>query len=144
MSTQITDYRVIIGKNIKIALKRKGESQAWLAEELDMHSSQLNGYIKGKSMPNPDLFAKIADKLDLTVKQLLCREHVSSEDSPGFLAKIAGDDDVEDFSLTDELKAECQSISNYAKTMKQSTSNEKIQSLSNLIYNKAIFVKDNI
>ena len=150
MSEQASDYRVIIGKNIKLVLRQKGKTQSWLADELDMYKSQLNGYIKGKSMPNPELFQKIANTLGLSVEELLCREVVSSADRVESInykmegESLLGDDEIEIFSLENELKAELSSISNYAKTLKQSTSNDKIISLSNLIYNKAIFVKENM
>lgn len=150
MSNQTNDYKQIIGKNIKLALSQKGKTQSWLADELDMYKSQLNGYTKGQSMPNPELFQKIAEMLDLTVQQLLCRSYLVEEegsldaDDIKALNSNYSEDVSEEFSLTNELKAECQSAINYAKTLQQSTNNKKIKSLANLIKNKITFVSENM
>lgn len=65
------NYKEIIGSNIKTALKKKGETQVWLAEKMESYPSHVSKWLSGDSLPKPDKMEDIASVLDTTVKKLL-------------------------------------------------------------------------
>ncbi len=56
---------------IKIVLKERGVKQTWLAEQIGKSYNMLNGYVQNRRQPSiPDL-VKMAEILDIDVRELL-------------------------------------------------------------------------
>ena len=56
---------------IKVILKEQGRSQAWLAEQIDKSYVVVTNYCNNKRQPSIPLLRKIAQVLDVDVRELL-------------------------------------------------------------------------
>lgn len=56
---------------IKEVLEEKGIKQVWLAEKLDKSYNMVNGYVQNRRQPSVEVLYRIAELLDVSVKELL-------------------------------------------------------------------------
>jgi putative transcriptional regulator len=56
---------------IKEVLEQKGIKQIWLAEKLEKSYNMLNSYVQNRRQPSIDDLYRIADILEVDVKELL-------------------------------------------------------------------------
>lgn len=56
---------------IKEVLDEKGVKQTWLAEQLGKSYNMVNAYVQNRQQPRLAVLYKIADILDIDVKDLL-------------------------------------------------------------------------
>jgi transcriptional regulator with XRE-family HTH domain len=56
---------------IKEVLEEKGIKQTWLAEKLGKSYNMVNSYVKNRQQPRLEVLYKIAEILDVDVKELL-------------------------------------------------------------------------
>lgn len=56
---------------IKEVLEEKGIKQKWLAEKLGKSYNMTNSYVQNRSQPSLEILYKIADILEVEVKDLL-------------------------------------------------------------------------
>ena len=56
---------------IKEVLNEKGIKQTWLATKLDKSYNVVNGYVNNARQPSVEVLYKIAELLDVSVKELL-------------------------------------------------------------------------
>ncbi|AZQ45246.1 XRE family transcriptional regulator [Nonlabens ponticola] len=56
---------------IKLVLQEKGVIQTWLAIKLDKSYNMVNSYVANRRQPSVEVLYKIADLLDVSVKDLL-------------------------------------------------------------------------
>jgi transcriptional regulator with XRE-family HTH domain len=56
---------------IKEVLEEKGIKQTWLAEQLGKSFNMTNAYVQNRRQPPMDVLYKIADVLQVSVKDLL-------------------------------------------------------------------------
>jgi len=56
---------------IKEVLEEKGIKQKWLAEQLGKSYNMVNGYVQNRQQPRLEVLYKIAEILDVNVKDLL-------------------------------------------------------------------------
>jgi putative transcriptional regulator len=56
---------------IKEVLEEKGIKQTWLAEKLDKSYNMLNGYVQNRQQPRLEILNKIAEILDVDIKDLI-------------------------------------------------------------------------
>ena len=56
---------------IKEVLEQKGIKQVWLADQLGKSYNIVNGYVQNRSQPSVEILYKIAEILDVDVKELL-------------------------------------------------------------------------
>jgi len=56
---------------IKEVLDEKGIKQIWLAEKLNKSYNMVNGYVKNRRQPSLELLNKMAEILDVDVKELI-------------------------------------------------------------------------
>ena len=56
---------------IKEVLEQKGIKQVWLADQLGKSYNIVNGYVQNRSLPSIEVIYKIADILNVSVKDLL-------------------------------------------------------------------------
>lgn len=56
---------------IKEILDKKGIKQTWLAEQLGKSFNMVNAYVHNRRQPPLDVLYKIADILDVSIKDLL-------------------------------------------------------------------------
>ena len=56
---------------IKEVLEEKGIKQVWLADKLCKSFNTVNGYVQNRSQPSLEVLYKIADILNVQVKELL-------------------------------------------------------------------------
>lgn len=59
------------GNIIKVLLKKRGITQAWLAKELGMSFSVTNAYVCNRKQPNLATIIKVADLLNVSPKDLV-------------------------------------------------------------------------
>ncbi|MAM29447.1 MAG: transcriptional regulator [Flavobacteriaceae bacterium] len=57
---------------IKEVLEQKGIKQIWLAEKLGKSYNMVNSYVQNRRQPSIEDLFKIAEILDVNVKELLC------------------------------------------------------------------------
>lgn len=57
---------------IKEVLEIKGIKQIWLAEQLGKSYNMVNSYVQNRRQPSIEDLYKIADILNVNVKELLC------------------------------------------------------------------------
>ena len=69
--TYIYASLVFIMNRIKVVLEQKGIKQVWLADQLGKSYNIVNGYAQNRSQPSIEILYKIADILDVDVKELL-------------------------------------------------------------------------
>lgn len=56
---------------IKEVLADKGIKQTWLAEKLGKSYNMVNGYVQNRQQPRLEVLMKIANILDIDVKELI-------------------------------------------------------------------------
>jgi putative transcriptional regulator len=56
---------------VKIVLDEKGIKQTWLADKLSKSYNMVNGYVQNRRQPSLDDLVKIADILDVDVRELM-------------------------------------------------------------------------
>lgn len=56
---------------IKEVLEEKGIKQTWLAEKLGKSYNMVNGYVQNRQQPRLEVLAKIAQILDVDIKELI-------------------------------------------------------------------------
>lgn len=56
---------------IKEVLEEKGIKQTWLAEKLDKSYNMVNGYVQNRRQPSLEDLYRIAELLNVDVKELL-------------------------------------------------------------------------
>lgn len=56
---------------IKEVLTEKDVKQTWLAEKLGKSYNMVNGYVQNRRQPRLDVLYKIANILDIDVKELI-------------------------------------------------------------------------
>jgi putative transcriptional regulator len=56
---------------IKEVLEQKGIKQIWLAEQLGKSYNMLHSYAQNKRQPSLEVLVKIAEILDIDVKELI-------------------------------------------------------------------------
>lgn len=56
---------------IKEILDKKGIKQTWLAEQLGKSFNMVNAYVHNRRQPPMEVLYKIADILDVSIKELL-------------------------------------------------------------------------
>ncbi|UZD23470.1 helix-turn-helix transcriptional regulator [Algoriphagus halophytocola] len=56
---------------IKAVLEEKGIKQTWLAEKLEKSYNMVNSYVQNRRQPSLDDLIKIADILDVDVRELM-------------------------------------------------------------------------
>lgn len=56
---------------IKKVLEEKGIKQTWLAEKLGKSYNMVNSYVKNRQQPRLEILYKIAEILEVEVKELL-------------------------------------------------------------------------
>jgi len=56
---------------IKEILEEKGIKQTWLAEKLGKSYNMVNSYVKNRQQPRLEVLYKIAEILEVDVKELL-------------------------------------------------------------------------
>lgn len=56
---------------IKEVIDEKGIKQTWLAEKLGKSFNMVNGYVQNRHQPSLETLYKIADLLQVSVKDLL-------------------------------------------------------------------------
>jgi len=60
---------------IKEVLKEKGITQTWLAQKLGKSYNIVNGYVQNRQQPSLETLYKIAEILDVSVKDLLVEQN---------------------------------------------------------------------
>ena len=56
---------------IKEVLEQKGIKQVWLADQLGKSYNIVNGYVQNRSQPSLDILYKIAEILEIDIKELI-------------------------------------------------------------------------
>lgn len=56
---------------IKEVLEQKGIKQTWLAEKLGKSYNMVNSYVQNRSQPNLEILFRIAEILEVDVKDLI-------------------------------------------------------------------------
>ena len=56
---------------IKIVLEQKGIKQVWLSEQLGKSYNMINSYVQNRRQPSIEVLYKIANILEVDVKDLL-------------------------------------------------------------------------
>ncbi|MDO6809888.1 helix-turn-helix transcriptional regulator [Zobellia galactanivorans] len=56
---------------IKEVLTEKGIKQTWLAEKLGKSYNMVNGYVQNRQQPRLEVLYKIANILDIDIKDLI-------------------------------------------------------------------------
>lgn len=56
---------------IKEVLEEKGIKQTWLAEKLGKSYNMVNSYVQNRSQPSLEILNRIADLLDVDVRELI-------------------------------------------------------------------------
>ncbi len=56
---------------IKEVLEEKGIKQIWLAEKLGKSYNMVNAYVQNRQQPRLEILFKIAEILDISVKDLI-------------------------------------------------------------------------
>jgi putative transcriptional regulator len=63
--------KTIVMNRIKEVLAEKGVKQKWLAEQLGKSYNMVNSYVQNRQQPRLEILYKIAEILDVDVKDLL-------------------------------------------------------------------------
>ena len=56
---------------IKEVLEEKGIKQTWLAEKLGKSYNMVNGYVQNRQQPRLEVLSKIAEIIDVDIKDLI-------------------------------------------------------------------------
>lgn len=67
----IKSYQTVKLNRIKAVLLEKGISQTWLAKQLDKSFSMVNAYACNRIQPNLDTLQRIAEILQVDLKDLI-------------------------------------------------------------------------
>lgn len=62
-------------KRLRYIRDRKGFSQKFVAEKLEIKSNTLSGYESGRRVPDPEMLSKIADIYEVTTDYLIGRSN---------------------------------------------------------------------
>ncbi len=73
--------RVTKFNRIKVLLKRQGRTQAWLAEEIGKSYVVTTNYVNNKHQPSIPVLYKIAEAMDVDVRELLHSSKKKEENS---------------------------------------------------------------
>jgi ribosome-binding protein aMBF1 (putative translation factor) len=57
--------------HIKAVLEEKGIKQTWLAEKLEKSYNMTNSYVQNRSQPSLEDLSRIANILDIDIKELI-------------------------------------------------------------------------
>jgi len=63
---------------IKEVLESKGIMQKWLAQQIGKSYNMVNSYVQNRRQPSLDVLYRIADILDVDVKDLLISNRVKN------------------------------------------------------------------
>ena len=63
---------------IKVVLDQKGIKQKWLSEKLSKSYNMVNGYVQNRRQPSLEDLTKIAEILDVDIRELLVSTKSSS------------------------------------------------------------------
>ncbi len=64
---------------IKEILETKGIKQTWLSEQLNKSYNMINAYVQNRRQPSLDDLYKIAEILDVDVKELLVSNKTNND-----------------------------------------------------------------
>lgn len=78
----------MLGKNIKVLRKKKGYSQATLAEQLNVVRQTISKWEKGLSVPDAEMLERIASQFEVSVDELL-GNNIQSDYEFSDIAEIA-------------------------------------------------------
>lgn len=62
---------------IKEVLEKQGRSQKWLSQSLSKSYNTVNAYVQNRQQPRLEILLKIADILDVDVKDLIVSNKTS-------------------------------------------------------------------
>ena len=65
---------------IKEVLEQKGIKQIWLAEKLEKSYNMLNSYVQNRRQPSIDDLYRIAEILEVDVKELLVSNNIKNNE----------------------------------------------------------------
>ena len=65
---------------IKEVLELKGIKQIWLAEKLEKSYNMLNSYVQNRRQPSIDDLYRIAEILEVDVKELLVSNNIKNNE----------------------------------------------------------------
>lgn len=65
---------------IKEVLEEKGIKQIWLAEKLEKSYNMLNSYVQNRRQPSIDDLYRIAEILEVDVKELLVSNNIKNNE----------------------------------------------------------------
>lgn len=68
-----------IMNRIKEVLTAKGVKQTWLADQLGKSYNMVNAYVQNRQQPRLEVLYKIAELLNVSVKDLLIEPHSENE-----------------------------------------------------------------
>ena len=60
-----------IGQNLRYLRRRKGLTQDWASNQLDMPRSTLSGYENGIAQPPLDMLVKFSEYFDISIDSLV-------------------------------------------------------------------------
>jgi putative transcriptional regulator len=66
---------------IKKVLEEKGIKQTWLAEQLGKSYNMVNSYVQNRQQPRLEVLYKIAELLQVSVKDLLIESNIENENN---------------------------------------------------------------
>lgn len=64
---------------IKEVLEEKGVTQTWLSQNLGKSYNMVNAYVQNRQQPRLEILYKIADILEVSVKELLVEKNKDAE-----------------------------------------------------------------
>ena len=82
------DLKLIISKNIVILRRRKGITQAELAESLNYSDKAVSKWERGESLPDIAVLKAIADMFGVTVDYLISDEHPEKDEGAEIEAEM--------------------------------------------------------
>ena len=107
------DIRKLLSQNIKRYRKRKGWSQAKLAEKMDISTNYLSDIERKKGWVSPFSLAKLANALEIEVFELFKPQEATTEDTQEKLNKC-----LEDFSTSLKVSFEKSIVDSMEKIRK--------------------------
>ena len=82
------ELKLIISKNIVMLRRRKGITQAELAQSLNYSDKAVSKWERGESLPDIAVLKAIADMFGVTVDYLISDEHPNEDDSAEIEAEM--------------------------------------------------------
>lgn len=64
---------------IKEVLEEKGVTQTWLSQNLGKSYNMVNAYVQNRQQPRLEILYKIAEILEVSVKELLVEKNKDAE-----------------------------------------------------------------